>query len=95
MASGGGLPRVDVANDDDVDMDLLLSHDEGVVDLVCQASERVVHIKLCMLQEKYEKLQVNHGKIEWNNDSFLVALLPKNVQHILMYSIYMKIHVKY
>ena len=30
VASGGGLPRVDVANDDDVDMDLLLSHDEGV-----------------------------------------------------------------
>ena len=59
-----------------------------VLDLVCQASERVVHIKLCMLQEKYEKLQVNHGKIEWNNDSFLVALLPKNVQHVHIYIYY-------
>ena len=29
MTSGGGLARVDVADDDDVDMGLFLSHPEG------------------------------------------------------------------
>ena len=31
MASGGRFARVDVANDDNVDMDLFLTHDELIV----------------------------------------------------------------
>ena len=58
VASGGGLARVDVANDDNVDVGLFLSHLERFLDPVrLNASERMLALTFKFFSDLKRKLR--------------------------------------